>query len=292
MIDIVTFEGADPGPNLLVLGAIHGNEVCGPKAMARLIAEFETGERTLARGRLTLIPVCNPRAHERGTRFIDADLNRVFLPKNEPGTYEDRLVAEIAAQMRQADAILDIHSAHCATAPFSFLDYTDQPTVDFTLSLGLAHVVTGWVDAYRETPDLNAGDTQRLAHLYNVPCALIECGQHEDETARHVAYDAILRAARYMTLLEGAQGPAPVPDIVQMRKVYRRAPGAHLVEDFANFTPVREGQVLARTETGEPLITAPFDGFMILPKREAAAGKEWFYLGEAASDIDALIRAA
>ena len=35
------FAGVKPGPKLLVLGAVHGNEVCGTLAMGRLIGELD-----------------------------------------------------------------------------------------------------------------------------------------------------------------------------------------------------------------------------------------------------------
>lgn len=54
------FLGMQPGPRLLVLGAVHGNEVCGTRAIERILAELESGALAITRGQLTLLPVTNP----------------------------------------------------------------------------------------------------------------------------------------------------------------------------------------------------------------------------------------
>ena len=53
---------------LIALGAVHGNETCGTRAIERLLAELAAGRQRIVRGRLTLVPVTNRLAYERGTR--------------------------------------------------------------------------------------------------------------------------------------------------------------------------------------------------------------------------------
>lgn len=55
MIPQRRFESRAQGPHLLVFGAIHGNEVCGPRALKRLITALESREIQLLRGTLTRI---------------------------------------------------------------------------------------------------------------------------------------------------------------------------------------------------------------------------------------------
>jgi uncharacterized protein len=57
------FAGLDQsGPRLIVLGAVHGNETCGTRAIERVLGELERGELQITRGSLTLVPVANPLA--------------------------------------------------------------------------------------------------------------------------------------------------------------------------------------------------------------------------------------
>lgn len=54
------YLGLKPGPRLLVLGAVHGNETCGTQAIGRIAAEFDAGTLVLSRGSLTMVPITNP----------------------------------------------------------------------------------------------------------------------------------------------------------------------------------------------------------------------------------------
>ena len=71
------FAGLQPGPRLLVTGAVHGNEVHGTKAMAELIRQLDARELTLRRGTLTLVPVVNALAHQLDRREGDRNLTDV-----------------------------------------------------------------------------------------------------------------------------------------------------------------------------------------------------------------------
>ena len=79
-----TWAALAPGPSLVVLGAVHGNEVCGAHAIVRAIDDLTHGRLRLLRGRLTLVPVANPLAFAQATREGERNLNRRFLPQPEP----------------------------------------------------------------------------------------------------------------------------------------------------------------------------------------------------------------
>ena len=57
------FAGLQPGPRLLVTGAVHGNEIHGTKAMTEIARQIDAGELTLLRGTLTFVPIVNPLAN-------------------------------------------------------------------------------------------------------------------------------------------------------------------------------------------------------------------------------------
>ena len=80
----VTFTALKPGPKLIVLGAVHGNEVSGSKAILKMIQEFEAGERVLVKGQVTFVPITNPLAYNRKQRNGDRNLNRNLTPTDSP----------------------------------------------------------------------------------------------------------------------------------------------------------------------------------------------------------------
>ena len=80
---IIEFEGASPGPLLIVIGAIHGNELAGLRAL-ELVGKM-----------LEVEPVTNPNfdfygkmvglagnlpAITKQVRYIEEDLNRIWYP--------------------------------------------------------------------------------------------------------------------------------------------------------------------------------------------------------------------
>ena len=75
-----TFHGLAPGPRLLVLGAVHGNEVCGTRAITQLLEDIDKGALTIARGTVTYVPVTNPLAYQLKQRVGDRNLNRNMAP--------------------------------------------------------------------------------------------------------------------------------------------------------------------------------------------------------------------
>ena len=116
-----------PGPALIVLGAVHGNEVCGAHAIARTIADLHAGRLQLARGRLTLVPVANPLAFRQATRGGERNLNRHFVPRADPRDYEDRVTARLAPLLAAHEVLLDLHSFHTAGEPFAMVGPRDNP---------------------------------------------------------------------------------------------------------------------------------------------------------------------
>ena len=65
----VSYHGLKPGPRLLVLGAVHGNEICGTRAITQILAELDSGKLAIERGSVTFVPVTNPLAYQRVQRL-------------------------------------------------------------------------------------------------------------------------------------------------------------------------------------------------------------------------------
>lgn len=95
-----------PGPRVLVVGGIHGNEPSGALAAAALARGPAP-----ARGRLTVLPEANPEAIAAGQRAAARpgarDLNRSF--PGSPDGPDARRAAEVFALARDADLVLDLH---------------------------------------------------------------------------------------------------------------------------------------------------------------------------------------
>jgi predicted deacylase len=93
------FEALAPGPRLIVLGAVHGNEVCGARGIERVVAEFDAGTLQLARGVVTLLPVTNPLAYLKVQRNGERNLNRNLRPSDNPQDYEDQIANRLCPML-------------------------------------------------------------------------------------------------------------------------------------------------------------------------------------------------
>jgi predicted deacylase len=81
--DLAILAGAEPGPVLMVVAGVHGDEISGPMAAGQLASGPPP-----ARGTLVILPVAFPEAMAAGQRWLPgwSDLNRAFPQNGEWGT--------------------------------------------------------------------------------------------------------------------------------------------------------------------------------------------------------------
>src|SRR6185369_14325966 len=87
----VRYAGTAPGPRLVVTGAVHGNEVCGTRAIERTMAELDAGALAIVAGSVTFVPIANPKAYVLKRRAGDRNLNRALQPTGAPVEFEDHV---------------------------------------------------------------------------------------------------------------------------------------------------------------------------------------------------------
>ena len=119
--------GLEPGPSLIVTGAVHGNETCGTRGIERVLGEIQRGELEILRGRVTLVPICNPLAYKQGQRMGDRNLNRRLQPTAAPQDYEDRIANQLCPLLAAHEVLLDLHSFRGPGQPFVLCGPTNRP---------------------------------------------------------------------------------------------------------------------------------------------------------------------
>lgn len=284
MIQSITYNTGRPGKRLLVLGAVHGNEICGPAAIRDIIARLERKEIALEEGRLTFVPVCNPRAHAEDKRFIERNLNRAMAVREAPMQYEEFLMNALCPLLADCDMLLDLHSYRAGGPAFAFrgADTLKEREEPYIAALGINHVVYGWDDAYaacgvKQDPIESIGTTE-YARRHGAIATTVECGQHRDPSAVPVAIRAILGALRFSGLAPAVELDAP-PTLrrTRIKKVNYKQREGSFARPWQHLDAVAAGEALARYADGA-VITAPFAGRIIMPN-ECPVGQEWFYLG-------------
>ena len=288
MIDVFEFDSGVEGDHLLVLGAIHGKEKCGPVALQKIVEEFDTLKLNLLKGKVTFVPVCNPRAYEKNVRYIDRDLNRYMSPIDNPKVYEDHLTNFLCPLLEQADVLLDVHSNSIGGAPFAFVQGPDGEEIPFVKSIGVQHMVYGFSNAYQNAaaPTLeereearrrSMGTTEYMRQFGGYGFTL-ECGKNGTQESVEFAEYATRNALAHLGMVELDPVLVSDPELIEIKTVYYREEGEKFVSKSFNFAAFDRGAVITEI-SGRPHVVAGRDTVIVLPDEKSLVGEEWFYLG-------------
>jgi predicted deacylase len=301
----IHFQGREPGPKLIVTGAVHGNEVCGTEAIRRVIAGIQANTITIEAGEVTFVPVTNPLAYSKRERNGDRNLNRNLAPTANPVEFEDHVANWLCPLLARHDVLLDLHSTRAHNPAFAMLGPADndgvlQPFRHFAKEralarhLGIGRFVDGWLATYaagveRRVARGNAGAFNSQAR-YGVGTTeymrsvggyaiTLECGQHDAPESPDVGYRAICNTLAFLGLTcEPAPEPAQHIEMLHMYDVIDRLhAGDVFAKPWVSFAPVKQGEVVATRHDGTPVV-APADGCTLFPDANAPVGSEWLYL--------------
>lgn len=273
MIDARRYFSRGPGPRVLLLGGVHGEEKPGVLALERLDAELASDGLSLARGQLTIVPRANAEAVARGLHFVDENLNRVVRPHPAPANREQALASELAALIAAHDAVLDLHGTPAPTVPFVFLDDESVPVRGWAEALGAEYLILGWPALYAGSDALT---TTGYAQSLGKRALTVEAGRNDDPAAAEFAFDAARRAIAHFGLIIGTPR-RPRPKALRLTAMVRREREGKFARPWKNFDPVAKGEPIARYADGVELL-APEDAFVVMPYEAAAVGEEWYYL--------------
>ena len=282
MLSSYRYDTLKKGSHIAILGAVHGDEHCGTEAIKKLIAEIEQGDLILQQGVLTCIPVCNPEAYKRNTRFYQRNLNRSLYIKEKPTLYEDFIDPAICRVLDDADVLLDLHSYASQGSAFGFLGNSSQAEIDYCLSLGIKDFVYGWSEAFSKTTQDSKESMGTTEYARSVGCiaTTIECGHHHNQDAADIAYKTIKNALSYLGIIDRNGSKKQIKDhsFAKMQTVFFKEKEGKAIRHWKHYDQVNKGDILAEYSDGETIM-APENGYIILPKMHAEIGGEWFYFG-------------
>jgi predicted deacylase len=293
--------GAAPGPTLVCVGGIHGNEPAGVLAIRRVLARLESGAADL---RGTFVGLAGNRgALAVGRRYLSRDLNRIWVPEElaaararlgegaeipaaDPEAAEladlDRALTRIAAETPPGGVyLLDLHTTSGPGPAFALLDDTLRNRA-FALALPVP-VVLG-------IEELLPGTLLFERSGEGMVTLGFESGQHDDpasvdraEAAVWIALEACgalprgrrSEVAAGRRLLEQASGS--LPRVVEIRYRHAIVPedGFRMAPGFASFQPVEAGQPLAEDVRGP--VAAREGGLLLMPLYQPQ-GSDGFFL--------------
>ncbi len=288
-------RGPRPGPTLVGLAGLHGNERAGLRALRSVLdglaprTDEIAGEFVAMAGNLAALSV--------GRRFVDRDLNRVWSAERMDllrrtgsidGTAEEveqreilETLQEVVSNARGPVYVLDLHTTSGGGGAFSTFGDT-LPNRDFA-----EHIPVPMILGLEE---LIEGTLQGFLGVHGVVAVIFESGQHDEEAA-------VLRAEAATWISVASAGLLPerdLPVVTTARKLLRRetsrlpaalemryrhaitaADAFRMRPGFRNFQPVTRGQVVAADVRGE--VRMPGSGRILMPLYQEQ-GEEGFFL--------------
>ncbi len=261
-VPVLVVRGAEPGPVLGVLAAIHGNELNGIPTVHRFVHGLDP--RRL-RGTVVAISVVNiPGFLLRRRGFADArDLNRLF-PGKSGGTDSQLWVHRLRELvLPHLDFVVDLHTAGPGRANpiYARVDLGDP------LALELAIAVKPDLVLHKPA---NPGTLRGSAAELQLPCIALEVGNPQVVQPELVerATKGLRRIARHLEMLPRPLGTGEPRPPLCSDSSWTYTDHGGLLEVFPNLLDrVREGQTIGRVINlfGEVIgeYTAPTKGIVI-----------------------------
>ncbi len=289
------FGGTHPGPLVIVIGALHGNEPAGVQALQEVFKLMEQAalQPNFAFAGKLIGLIGHRQAFKNGERFIRQDLNRLWLAgsveevlsENPASLYAENLeihelytAIQEAVQTSQPDklVLLDLHTTSAAGGIFCI------PT-DEDASLALARdlhtpVILDLLEGISGTllDFATEGHFSQNGFPQQTLGVAFEAGQHADPLSVSRCISAVMHCLRTLGCMSQASGDnyydailqeysAGLPEVTRLLHVHR----VHANDQFrmrpgyVNFQKIQVGEVLADDVHGP--IVAPCDGLMLMP---------------------------
>ncbi|MEC9464902.1 MAG: succinylglutamate desuccinylase/aspartoacylase family protein [Myxococcota bacterium] len=265
------FSGTAHEKHVLLGGITHGNETGSLPALIELAEGLAQGSVTFG-GRVTIM-LGNVEACRAKRRFLEADLNRVFLPE-APESMEKERGKELMPIIEEAHLFVDFHQT---------IEPSEKPFYIFpfhTDGYQWARIAGGGTSLITRHPAHAFAKGQVCADEYarnhGIPGITLEMGQkgltpEAEQLTRHACARVLKAMDRVAegTSLEALVDETGEPDFefieIQFAQTFE-SPAMALTPGLQNFTWVTQGQILGTSGADGKPLRAPQDGYLVFPK--------------------------
>jgi succinylglutamate desuccinylase len=246
---------------------VHGNEFGSLPAAVRMVQALQSGEVKFG-GRVSIF-VGNPEAARENQRYLEADLNRVFLDTGHD-RHEDRRAQQIIPILDAADILIDFHQTILeTTCPFYIFPW-HRTGWQWARAIRSTNV---WVTR-NPKQGFSAGSkcTDEYVTDRGQPGMTVELSQKGfSEDAEQLCSNTMIETLRVAdevgmgnSIAELAQQKSELSFFETTFAERFDDPAKALVPGLVNFQAVTAGQKLQ--VPGSPDITVPTNGSILFPK--------------------------
>ena len=300
---IGTYEGKAKGPLFIAIGAMHGNEPAGVRAIELVLKMLEVEpvrnpDFTYIGQFLGLIG--NVTAYEAGVRFMVKDMNRNFTASDHRHLdssdcdVEDREIIELQTTIKNAIAayrpnkviLLDLHTTSSYGGIFTICR-DKAPDIEIASAMH-APIVLGMLSGLKGTT-LHYFTTETLG-VETTPITF-ESGQHTEELSVRRAVAGLINCMKAIGSVKEddvenhheqilIQYSADLPKLTRLvdrhgikeQDEFRMNPG------YKNFQRVKAGETVAQDKNGP--VKIPQDGLILMPLYQDKGEDGYFLIEE------------
>lgn len=244
-IPVHIVNGAQKGPRLCLLSAIHGDETFSIDVVREIVEKTHVENLS---GTIIAVPVANPHSYESGTRntpFDFSNLNRIFPGKSD-GSLSERIAHEISQQIiKNADYLIDLHGGPASlnvnyTYVYEFGDRIGKRSEDLA-------AVFGQEILYKSPPI--AGTALECALKSNVVAFTVELGSPEFRCDEHLEMGVrgVENVMKHIEMIPGEPAMPKRQCMIKDRIVWRPAHGGLLCPVYGGLET--QGEVVAGDTT-------------------------------------------
>jgi len=297
------YEGKERGPLLICIGAMHGNEPAGVRALELMFKMLEvepiTNPDFAYKGKVVGV-IGNVQAFSQGKRFLDRDLNRQFreekiaqLKETSVQTLESEdlelmeliqiIQVEIDTYKPSKLYVLDLHTTSSKGGIFC-LTTNDRESIQIATGLH-APVVKGFLKGIQGT----------TLHYFKeettgVPTVAVtfESGQHDEPLSVNRAIAAITNCMKIIgsireedvenrhdhLLIEYSKNLPKVSELLKRHDILPED-NFKMRPNFKNFQRLKKGEIIADDKYGPVAVSE--DCLLLMPLYQSQ-GEEGFFL--------------
>jgi hypothetical protein len=292
--------GSGDGPVVVVIAGVHGNEPAGVYAILDLLDSLNETSPDFCGKVIGLAG--NLAALKNNVRYIDRDLNRMWIRENVEAAYDPALLNESqprCAELDEVRALYDVIKGIMAneTGPFHFVDLhttssVSPPFIPFDDTLSNRNFVEHFpVPGILGIEEFLPGTLLSYMTRYNVVAIGYEAGQHREPSSigfHHAMLALCLEKAGCVarenfpvlaeheeTLRKRAEGLQGFYE-VRYRYAIEEGEGFRMLPGFTSFQPVSRMQPLAENNQGS--IKAQENGRIFMPLYQAQGNDGYFLI--------------
>lgn len=297
------YIGEEKGPLVICIGGIHGNETAGLKALDLVLKMLEVepianpgfsfnGKFVALQGNIPAI--------KRGKRYIDRDLNRIFIPSRiqsfldksaSPQYSEDlqalEIIAEVNRQIKEYKPdqliILDLHTTSSPGGIFTIVR-DEHETIQIAKEMH-APIVKGFIEGIQGTTLHYFTEESLKTKVHTIT---FESGQHQSPNSVPVAIAAIVACLRAIgcvkaddvenqhdkILIDYSRNLPAFTELIKKHNISEED-RFKMEPNYLNFQKVRKGEVIAHDKNGP--ITVEEDGLILMPLYQDQ-GEDGFFI--------------